>query len=172
MPRSYSPRINSQIRISPVRVVRDGEQLGVMPTSAALRLAQDDGLDLVEIAPTARPPVCHILDYGKFRYEQSIKEKENRKKQKVTQDKEIRLSPVVEEHDLVTKVNQARTFLNEGKRVQFSLRFKGRLIVHKDIGFDVVARVLDKLNDVATVDLSPRMEGKSIIFRVVPKKTK
>jgi translation initiation factor IF-3 len=165
-------RINHQIRISPIRVVRDGEQLGVMPTSQALRMAQDEGLDLVEVAPTARPPVCHIMDFGKFRFDQSIKEKESRKKQKSVQDKEIRLSPVVDEHDLVTKANQAKGFLEEGKRVQFLLKFKGRSIVHKDLGFEVLNKMLEQLTEVATVEVPPRMEGRTITCRVSPKKDK
>lgn len=170
--RPHRNRINHQIRISPIRVVKDGEQLGILPTSTALRMAQDEGMDLVEIAATARPPVCHIMDYGKFRFDQGIKEKENRKKQHSLQDKEIRLSPVVEEHDLETKVNQAKEFLLDGKRVQFILKFKGRSIVHKELGFEVVRRVLEKLGESSSVEMPARMEGKTITCRVCPRKDK
>lgn len=143
-----------------------------MPTGEALRLAQDEGLDLVEIAPQARPPVCHILDYGKFRFDEGRRKKESQKKQKTMQEKEIRLSPVVDKHDLETKVNQARGFLEEGKRVQFTLKFKGRMIVHKDIGFGVIGDAIALLADVGTVEGQPRMEGRTIICRVGPKKDK
>lgn len=165
-------RVNHQIRISPIRVVRDGVQLGIMPTSQAMHIAQDEGLDLVEMAPTARPPVCHIMDYGKYRFDQSIRDKESRKKQKAIQDKEIRLSPTVDQHDLETKVNQAKEFIADGKRVQFLLKFKGRTIVHKDLGFEVIAKVISMLENVASVEMPPRMEGRSILCRVCPKKDK
>ncbi len=171
-PRPNLNRINEQIRISPVRVIWGTQQLGVMPVSNAMRMAKDEGLDLVEIAPDARPPVCHIMDYGKYKFDQSIREKENRKKQKIVQEKEIRLSAVVDQHDLVTKVDQAKSFLAEGKKVRFLLQFKGRIIVHREIGFQVIDKVLEMLAEVATVETYPRMEGKTIDCRVSPKKEK
>ena len=134
-------RVNWQIRVPQVRVVRDEEQLGVMPTDAARKMAMDDGLDLVEIAPTAKPPVCRIMDYGRFKYEQNIKKKEAAKKQRESQVqlKEIRLRPAIQDHDIETKINQAKKFIEEGCRVQFNLQFKGyRELNHKDQGFTVM----------------------------------
>ncbi len=162
-------RINDNIRAPQVRVVRDGVQLGVMPPFAARKLANEAGLDLVEIAPNVRPPVCHIMDYGDYRYKESLKERENRKKQKTVQEKVIQLRPVTDDHDLETKANQARGFLMEGKRVNFVLRFKHREIVHQDLGHQVIAKVVDSLSDVGSLEANPRMEGKSLICRMEPK---
>lgn len=170
--RPQTARLNEQIRISPIRVIKDGTQLGVMPTSQALRLAQDDGLDLVEVDARARPPVCRIMDYGKHRFEESLRDKENRRRQRSAQDKVIWLSPVVDDHDLDTKVGQARSFLGEGKKVQFVLRFKGRLIVHKDKGFDVLSRVVALLADVSQVEGQTKLDGKTLTCRVTPRKGK
>jgi len=163
-------RVNDQIRISPVRVVKDGEQLGVMPLDKAKRLARNAKLDLVEIAPQARPPVCNIIDYGKFRYQQSIKEKEIKQKSKTSEVKEIRLSPKIAVHDIDTKTKAARKFLEQGKKVQFNLLFKGRDLAHKDTGFAVVKRMAENLEDVAQVELKPKLDGKRLICRLEPKR--
>lgn len=163
-------RVNHQIRITPVRVFVDGESIGIFPTRDALAMAQEKGLDLVELVPQAKPPVCHIIDYGKYKYDQSIKQKEGRKKQKMMEEKELRVRPNTDDHDLETKANIARNFIKEGKRVKFSLRFKSREIVHRDVGFRTIKKLLEKLADVAIVESLPMMEGRSISCRVEPKK--
>jgi translation initiation factor IF-3 len=165
-------RINWQIRVPNVRVVKEEEQLGVMPTDEARRLAQDEGLDLVEIAPQARPPVCRIMDYGRFKYEEKVRKKESAKKQRESQVqlKELRLRPGIAEHDTDTKINQAKKFLEEGNRVQFTLQFKGqREMSHKDQGFSVMKRVTDALEPVCIVEKAPKLEGNRIICYLAPK---
>lgn len=165
-------RINWQIRVPQVRVVKDEEQLGIMPTDEARRLAQDEGLDLVEIAPQARPPVCRIMDYGRFKYEEKAKKKESAKKQRESQVqlKELRLRPGIAEHDTDTKINQAKKFLEEGSRVQFTLQFRGqREMSHKDQGFSVMKRVTDALEPVCIVEKAPKLEGNRIICYLAPK---
>lgn len=163
-------RVNDQIRFSPVRVVKDGEQLGIMPLENAKKLARNAKLDLVEIVPQARPPVCSIIDYGKYRYEQSIKEKESKQKSKNIEVKEIRLSPKIADHDVDTKTKAARKFIEQGKKVQLNLLFKGRDLAHKDTGFAVVTKITENLEDVAQVELKPKLEGKRLICRLEPKK--
>ena len=165
-------RVNWQIRVPQVRVVRDEEQLGVMPTDAARKMAMDDGLDLVEIAPTAKPPVCRIMDYGRFKYEQNIKKKEAAKKQRESQVqlKEIRLRPAIQDHDIETKINQAKKFIEEGCRVQFNLQFKGyRELNHKDQGFTVMQKIVQIMEQHSTVEKSPSMEGNRISCIFMPK---
>jgi translation initiation factor IF-3 len=165
-------RVNWQIRVPQVRVVRDEEQLGVMPTDQARKLAQDDGLDLVEIAPTARPPVCRIMDYGRFRYEQQIKKKENAKKQRESQVqlKELRLRPGIADHDADTKIGQAKKFLEEGCRVQFNLQFRGqRELSHREQGFKVMTRITESLKEMCVVEKAPKMEGNRITCLLAPK---
>ena len=162
--------MNYQIRIPQIRVFQDGECLGVMNTRDALLKAQEEGLDLVELVPHARPPVCHILDYGEYKYRESLKEKENRKKQRQKDEKELRFRPGIDDHDIETKMTQAKGFLKEGRKVRFVLKFKSREIAHKDRGFDVIKKLIEILSDVAVVESQPRMEGKSIICRVEPKK--
>lgn len=157
--------INEQIRDKEVRVIgADGEQLGVMPTREALRLAEEAGVDLVKIAPTAKPPVCKIVDYGKFKYEQTRREKEAKKKQKIVEIKEIRLSPNIDTNDLNTKANQARKFLSKGDKVKVTLRFRGREMAHKDVGREVLNTFFEKLEDVAAIDKEAKMEGRSMIM--------
>jgi translation initiation factor IF-3 len=161
-------RVNEQIRFSPVRVVKDKVQLGVMRVEEARRLAKDEGLDLVEIVPNARPPVCEIIDYGKFRYQQSIKEKEKKQKAKQTEIKEIRLSVKIADNDVDTKGKTARRFLMEGKKVQFNLLFRNRELAHQEEGFKVVQKIIKEVEDICKVELHPKMEGKRIICRVEP----
>lgn len=166
-------RINWQIRVPQVRVVREEEQLGVMPTDQARRLAQDEGLDLVEIAPTARPPVCRIMDYGRFRYEQQVKKKESAKKQRESQVqlKELRLRPGIADHDTDTKIGQAKKFLEEGMRVQFNLQFRGqRELSHKEQGFRVMTKITETLKEICVVEKAPKMEGNRITCLLAPLK--
>ena len=145
--------INEQIRDREVRVIGpNGEQLGIMSAKEAYFKAKDAGLDLVKIAPTAKPPVCKIIDYGKYRYEQARK------------TKEIRLSPNIDTNDLNTKVNQAKKFLQKGAKVKVSLRFRGREMAHKDVGREILNAFFEELKDVASVDKPAKMEGRSMVM--------
>ena len=145
--------INEQIRDKEVRLIGpDGEQLGIMSAKEAYFKAKDANLDLVKIAPTAKPPVCKIIDYGKYRYELARKAKEAKKKQKTVETKEIRLSPNIDTNDLNTKVNQARKFLSKGAKVKVSLRFRGREMAHRDVGREILDSFYKELEDVSTVD--------------------
>ena len=145
--------INEQIRDKEVRLIGpDGEQLGIMSAKEAYFKAKDANLDLVKIAPTAKPPVCKIIDYGKYRYELARKAKEAKKKQKTVETKEIRLSPNIDTNDLNTKVNQARKFLSKGAKVKVSLRFRGREMAHRDVGREILESFYKELEDVSTVD--------------------
>jgi translation initiation factor IF-3 len=165
-------RVNWQIRVPQVRVVKEDQQLGIMPTDEARRLAQNEELDLVEIAPDARPPVCRIMDYGRFKYEQQLKKKELVKKQRESkvQLKELRLRPGIAEHDTDVKISQAKKFLEEGMRVQFNLQFKGqREMSHREKGFEVMQRILEGLQSVCVVEKVPKMEGNRIICILIPK---
>ena len=165
-------RVNWQIRVTQVRVVREEEQLGIMSTDEARRIAQDEGLDLVEIAPAARPPVCRIMDYGRYKFEQKIKKKEADRKQRESQVqlKELRLRPGIQEHDTETKIVQARKFLEDGMRVQFNLQFKGhREMSHKDQGFAVMKKVMENLEPYGVIEKAPKMEGNRIICCIAPK---
>jgi len=166
------PRVNWAIRFPQVRVVKDEEQLGVMTPDEARKIAQELGLDLVEIAPQARPPVCRIMDYGKFKYDQKIKEKEHNRKQRESQVqfKELRLSVFIAENDIETKINQAKKFLAEGSKVQFNLKFSGREMAHKDQGFEVVNKIVESLKDLSKIEKAPKMEGNRILCCLVPKK--
>lgn len=155
--------INEQIRDREVRVIgEDGEQLGVMSSKEAMRLAEEAGVDLVKIAPTAKPPVCKIVDYGKFKYEQTRKEKEARKKQKVIDVKEIRLSPNIDTNDLNTKINAARKFLSKGDKVKVTLRFRGREMAHMQNSKHILVGFGESLSDIAVVEKEPRVEGRSM----------
>ena len=161
--------INEQIRDKEVRVIGpDGEQLGIMSAKEAYFKAKDSGLDLVKIAPTATPPVCKIIDYGKYRYEQSRKAKEAKKKQRTVETKEIRLSPNIDINDLNTKANQARKFLTKGDKIKVSLRFRGREMAHKDVGRQMMDQFVEKLEDVCVVDKPPKMEGRSMVMFISP----
>jgi len=165
-------RVNWQIRVPNVRVVRGEEQLGVMSTDQARRIAQDEGMDLVEIAPTAKPPVCKIMDYSRFKYEQAMKKKDAAKKQRSSaiQLKEIRLRPSIADHDVEVKVNQAKKFLQEHCKVQFNLQFKGhREMSHREQGFAVMQKVVAALEEQGVLDKQPSMEGNRIICIFSPK---
>lgn len=163
--------INEQIRDKEVRVISaEGEQLGVMSSKEALKLAKEAELDLVKIAPTAKPPVCKITDYGKYRYEQARREKEAKKKQKVIDIKEVRLSPNIDTNDLNTKVSQARKFLAKGDKVKVTVRFRGRELAHMSIGKDILDDFAAKLEDVANVEKAPKVEGRSMIMFLTEKR--
>lgn len=147
----------------------DGEQLGVLLVKEALRIAQDKELDLVEVAPTAKPPVCKIMDYGKHRYEQSKREREARKRQKVVDVKEIRLTPKIGAHDLQVKVKSTLKFLSEGDKVKASVRFRGREIVHAELGRNLLLQLYEAVKEKATLEREPRIEGRNMIMILAAK---
>lgn len=163
--------INEQIRDREIRVIgEDGEQLGVMSARDAMKIAQEADLDLVKIAPAAKPPVCKIIDYGKYRYEMARKEKEARKKQKVIDVKEVRLSPNIEENDLNTKASAARKFIVKGDKVKVTLRFRGREMAHMQTSKHILDDFAEKLSDVAAIEKEPKLEGRSMIMFLAKKK--
>ena len=163
--------INEQIRDKEVRVIgADGEQLGIMSSRDALKLAQEAELDLVKIAPTAKPPVCKIIDYGKYKYEQIRKEKEAKKKQKIVEIKEIRLSPNIDTNDLNTKMNATRKFIAKGNKVKITLRFRGREMAHMQTSKHILDDFAEQVADVATVEKAPKLEGRSISMVLTEKK--
>ncbi len=163
--------INGQIRDKEVRVIgENNEQLGIMSIEEAMKLAEEAGVDLVKIAPNATPPVCRIIDYGKFRYEQSRKEKEARKKQKVIELKEIRMSPNIDTNDLNTKIAAARKFLTKGDRVKVTLRFRGREMAHMNNSKYMLDDFAEALADVAVVEKAPKVEGRSLTMFLTEKR--
>ena len=160
--------INEEIRDKEVRVIgADGSQMGVMSASAALKLAEDANLDLVKIAPTANPPVCRVMDYGKYRFEQAKKEKENRKNQKVVETKEVRLSLNIDTNDFNTKVNQANKFLKNGDKVKASIRFRGREMAHSKAGLDVMARFGEAVEG-GVIEKQAQLEGRRMQMVIAP----
>ena len=162
--------INEEIRDREVRVVdQNGEQLGVMPIRQALEMADEAQLDLVKIAPQARPPVCKIMDYGKYRFEQSKKEREFRKNQKVITVKEVRLSATIEDHDIDVKLKNAIKFLKEGNKVKATIRFRGRQITHSEIGRQVMTEFAERIKEYGTVDKAPMIEGRNMSMFISPK---
>ena len=155
--------INEQIRDREVRLIgADGEQLGIVSSREAQKIADEAGLDLVKIAPNAKPPVCKVIDYGKYRYEQARKEKDAKKKQKTVELKEIRLSPNIEANDLNTKMNAAKKFLAKGNKVKITLRFRGREMAHMNASKHIHDDIAENLSDVAVVEKAPKVEGRSI----------
>lgn len=163
--------INEQIRDREVRVIgEDGEQLGVMPTKEAMKLAREAELDLVKIAPTAKSPVCKIINYGKYKYEMVRKEKEAKKKQKTVDIKEVRLSPNIDTNDLNTKVNQARKFITKGDKVKVTLRFRGRELAHVNASKVILDDFAEKLSDIAVIDKPAKFEGRSMIMFLTEKR--
>jgi translation initiation factor IF-3 len=160
-------RCNERIRISPVRVIHDGKNLGIMPTHEALNRARNLGLDLVEVSAQSRPPVCSIMEYGKFMYDKQKKEKD---KQTHKKEKEICLRYVIADHDLLTKVNQVRKFLEEGIKVKVIVKFKQREKAHKDQGFLVINKLISGVEDLAVLEKAPSMEGSNIVVRLDTKK--
>ncbi len=164
-------RVNERIRIREVRLIdENGEQLGIVPTFQALSIARERGLDLVEVAPNAAPPVCRIMDWGKARYEQSRKERESRRNSKAITIKEVRLKPKTDDHDLDTKSRRARGFLEEGDKVKLTVQFKGRENLHPEVGRAVLDRVLEQLMPYAVIESVPRLEGRNMTAMLAPKK--
>ena len=163
--------INEQIRCKEVRVIgEEGQQLGVMTSKEAMNLAKKAGVDLVMVSPSANPPVCRIVDYGKFKYEQLRREKEAKKKQKVVEVKEVRLSPNIDVNDLNTKCNAARKFIEKGNKVKVSLRFRGREMAHVDTTKHILEDFAEKLSDVAVIEKAPKMEGRSMMMFLTEKR--
>ena len=163
--------INEQIRDKEVRVIgEEGEQLGIMSVKEAMALAEEAGVDLIKIAPTAKPPVCKITDYGKYKYDQMRREKEAKKKQKVVEVKEIRLSPNIDTNDLNTKANSARKFLTKGDKVKVSLRFRGREMAHMNSSKHILDDFAELLADVAVVEKAPKVEGRSMTMFLTEKR--
>ena len=163
--------INEQIRDREVRLIgENGEQLGIMSAKDAYKLAKEAELDLVKIAPTAKPPVCKIIDYGKYRYELARKEKEAKKKQKVIEIKEVRLSPNIEENDLNTKVGAAKKFIQKGDKVKVTLRFRGREMAHVQKTKQILDVFAEKMADVAVVEKAPKMEGRQMMMFLAEKR--
>lgn len=168
MPISQNLRCNEQIRLSPIRLVdENNEQVGVVPTDEALRRAREAGLDLVEVAPTERPPVCRIMDYGKWKYQQKKKHKKHHHEQLL---KEVRLSPKTDEHDREIKVNRAKAFLGHGDKVQFTLLFRGRERFHQDRGYAIMREIAAGLADMAKVERPAKMEGRRMTMVLTPEK--
>ncbi len=163
--------INEQIRDKEVRLIGvEGQQLGIMSAREAMKLAEEAELDLVKIAPTANPPVCKIVDYGKYKYEQLRKEKEAKKKQKIVEIKEIRLSPNIDTNDLNTKVGAARKFLTKGNKVKITLRFRGREMAHMNNSKHILDDFAESLSDIAVVDKAPKVEGRSMTMFLTEKR--
>ena len=163
--------INSEIKDAEVRLIGpDGGQLGIVSNKDAQRIADEHNLDLVKIAPQAKPPVCRVMDYGKHKFELAKKEKEARKNQKVVSIKEVRLSPNIDEHDFNTKVNQGIKFLKSGDKVKVSVRFRGREITHSSLGKDLLLRVQDAMSEVGVVEKGIKLEGRNMAMFVIPKK--
>jgi translation initiation factor IF-3 len=163
-------RINNRIESREVRLIgADGANVGVVPTRQAMIMAEEAGLDLVEISPDAKPPVAKILDYGKFRFQEQKKAAEARKKQKVIELKEIKLRPMIDDHDFETKMKAARRFFEEGDKVKFTLRFRGREMDHQDLGYKLLLRVKADMVDMSKVELEPKPEGRQIIMILASK---
>lgn len=162
-------RINRQIRAPKVRVIdEEGNQAGVITIQDALRRAEEAGLDLVEVAPNAAPPVCKIINYGKFRYDQTKREKESKKTQHVIKVKEVKLKPNIDTHDLETKMRKAKDFLEDGNKVKVTCTFRGREMAHTDIGFDLIKQVIVALEDVGTVESPPKLFGRILQLVIAP----
>lgn len=166
-------QINEEIRDKEVRVISDdGEQIGIMSAAEALKLAEEKNLDLVKIAPMAKPPVCKIMDYGKFRFEKAKKEKEARKNQRIIEIKEIRLSLNIDTHDFDTKINHAKKFLADGNKLKISIRFRGREMAHPEIGHGIMDRAAQALEECAVIEKPAKLEGRQMLMFMAPKANK
>jgi translation initiation factor IF-3 len=162
-------RLNERIRVPQVRLIdENGEQVGVVPTSQALQMARDKGLDLMEVAANASPPVCKICDYGKFKYEKKKKEAQARKNQVIVKVKEVQLRPNTDEHDLDYKIKNAQEFIEEGDKVKFTILFRGREIAHTEPGFKLCKQVIERIGEAAIVELHPKLEGKKLMMILSP----
>jgi translation initiation factor IF-3 len=169
-PAREGPRINDEIRVPQVRLIDDaGEMMGVMSAREALIRAYDLGLDLVEISPNAVPPVCKILDYGKYKYEQQKKANEARKKQKIVEIKEIKVRPNIDDHDYDVKMRQMKNFIGEGDKVKVTLRFRGREMAHQELGVKVLERIRNDLTELVKVEQMPKLENRQMVMVVSPK---
>ncbi len=169
-PTREGPRVNEQIDIPSVRLIdAEGNQVGVVSTEDAREIAFEAGLDLVEIAPNSDPPVCKVLDYGKYKYEAQKKKNEARKKQKVIEVKEIKMRPGIDEHDYQVKMRNVRRFLDSGDKVKMTIRFRGREMAHQELGLKVLHRVRDEVEELAKVELHPRLEGRQMIMVIAPR---
>lgn len=163
-------RVNERIRVPQVRLIdTNGEQIGIVPTREALRIASDKGFDLVEISPTARPPVCKIMDYGKYKYELNKKAKSAKKKQHVIHLKEMRLRPKIEEHDYQFKLKHVREFLEKGNKVKVYVEFRGREMAHKELGEKIIQKLEEDIKDIGAVEQRPKFEGRSLSLIFTPK---
>jgi translation initiation factor IF-3 len=163
-------RVNEQIRVPEVRLIgADGQQVGIMSIKEALAAAAEANLDLVEVAPQANPPVCRVMDYGKFKYQQSKKQQEARRRQTVIQVKEVKVRPKIEEHDMDFKLRNTRRFLGEGDKVKISVIFRGREIAHTNRGYQLLARMAEALADVGVIEQDPKLEGRNLSMIVTPK---
>jgi translation initiation factor IF-3 len=161
--------LNERIRVPQVRLIdENGEQVGVVPTQQALQMARDKGLDLMEVAANASPPVCKICDYGKFKYEKKKKEAQARKNQVVVKVKEVQLRPNTDEHDLSYKIKNAQEFIEEGDKVKFTILFRGREIAHTEPGFKMCREVIERVGEAAIVELAPKLEGKKLMMILAP----
>ena len=166
-------RINEQIRVPQVRLIdADGTQLDIMATKDAQRISAERGLDLVEIAPQAKPPVCKIMDYGKYRFDQIKREKETKKNQKVVEIKEVKLRPNIEDHDFETKARNGEKFLKNGNKVKVTIMFRGREITHPELGKELCERMAERLGDVSSVEKAAKVEGRNMTMILVPKNDK
>ena len=162
--------MNYEINVPQVRLVGpDGEMIGIVSTREAMARAEDTGFDLVEISPNADPPVCKLLDFGKFKYEQQKKKNEARKKQKIIEVKEIKLRPNIDDHDYDVKMRAATGFLDEGDKVKVTMRFRGREMMHQDLGMNVLMRVKDQLDPLAKVEQTPQLEGRQMTMVLAPR---
>jgi translation initiation factor IF-3 len=169
-PTREGPRVNEEINVMRVRLVDErGRMVGIVGRNEALSMAADAGLDLVEIAPGADPPVCKILDFGKFKYEEQKKKNEARKKQKVIEVKEIKLRPSIDDHDYAVKMRSMNKFIEEGDKVKVTMRFRGRELAHQELGMNVLMRVKDDLDSIAKIEQMPRMEGRQMTMVVAPR---
>ena len=169
-PVKSGPRANEEINVPNVRLIgADGEQVGVVTLQAALSAAEDTGLDLVEVSPNADPPVCKLLDYGKFKYEAQKKANEARKRQKTFDVKEIKMRPNIDDHDYGVKMRAVARFIGDGDKVKITIRFRGRELAHPEIGRDLLNRIRQESEDVAKVEMVPRMEGRQMIMVMAPK---
>ncbi|MGE0614546.1 MAG: translation initiation factor IF-3 [Bacteriovoracia bacterium] len=168
-PNKDEHRINERIRVPEVRLIdENGGQVGVVPTFEALKMARERGLDLMEISPTSRPPVCKICDYGKFKYEKKKKEQQAKKKQVVIKVKEIQLRPNTDQHDLDYKLKAVRGFLEEGDKAKITMMFRGREVAHSEVGYKIMRDLITTLKDVAIVEFEPKLEGKKMIMILAP----
>ncbi len=164
-------RINAEIRIPEVRLIGvDGEQLGIVKTVEALRLAEQEGIDLVEIAPNAEPPVCRIMDYGKFKYQEQKRQQEAKAKQKIIQVKEVKFRPATDEGDYQVKLRNLKRFIEDGDKAKVTLRFRGREMAHQELGMRVLERVRDDMAELVQVEAMPKLEGRQMVMVLAPKR--